>query len=122
MSGAGGGVAVSGAPGQAWDAGYLNPSDIPFGSDFYDLWYFDGTTSTKLGSAINGFSVGDDGNLYTFKDFTIHRIAPTTHASTVAALVGQVAAETNTALAILPGSTQAVVGTSDSRLKLVDLT
>ena len=116
------GISIDGGPGVTWAAGYLNPlQPLGFGTP-YDLWYWDGATSTQVASLITGFSVGDDGNLYVITGgWHIQRAVPPSLALEDVVPIGQAGSETNTSLCVLPGSTQAVVGTSDSRLKLVDL-
>jgi hypothetical protein len=106
---------VYGGPGVPWAGGHLIPSTMPGVAAAFDLYYFDGTTTTMLAMNVVGWSVGDDGDLYVMStNGRIDRAASGSPA-TFAPIV-QINGAKYRSLAILPGSTEAVIGTTDSTI------
>lgn len=106
---------VTGGPGLAWGSRFVVQAQVPLGRAPQQL-YCDGAPFGPANAV--GFDVGDDGALYILNVASIHRFVGNSETNSYPAGAG---GGDNSALAILPGCTQAVVGTSDSRLKLVDL-
>lgn len=111
-----------GGPGIPWRDGTVLPGTVRVGPNGASLYYFDGTAWTSLAGQVRGFDVGDDGALYFLVGSIVLRV-PATGAVTPTPIVkvGQSGSEANASLCVLPGSTQALVGTTNSRLKLIDL-
>lgn len=111
----------NGGPGVAWNDGYLIPQDVEIGRSAQSLAYFDGTSTTVIATGISGFSIGDDDALYVLHATGIRRAPATSPITfTVVGLVDGIAAE-KCAICILPGSTQAAIGRTDSRIEVVTL-
>lgn len=114
---------AEGAPGVIWRDGYVYPSYVRVGPDPVSLYYFDGATRTLIDGDVRGFAVADDGSLYFIE--STHRLravaatGPLT--ATTVGTVEQLGSEINCSLVVLPGREQALVGTSESRLKVVTL-
>lgn len=113
----------AGAPGTTWRDGYIYPDYTRIGAAAFALYYFDGATRTLLVSDAHGFSVADDDSLYFIDSTRRLRVIAATGSLTATSVgtVEQLGTETDCSLVILPGRAEALVGTSESRLKLVTL-
>lgn len=110
---------VYGGPGKPWDSGYVIPSLMP-GQGPCVLYFFDGTTTSEIATDVRGWDIGDDGTLCLLgPDGVVQRYASAA-ASPVAGV--QVAyPSTYCSLAVIPGSSRAIVGRADSRIAVVPL-
>jgi hypothetical protein len=110
---------VLGGPGAEWAGGMVIPSYLPGG--IFDLYFFDSTTTTLIASELRAWAIGDDDHLYVTQGDAITRTpAPATALSAATASLS--GAGGFRSLCILPGSTQALIGTADSYVLRIDLT
>lgn len=115
------GPKARGAPGVIWRDGYIYPDYTRIGSDPTSLYYFDGDTRTLLSADVCGYAVAADGSLYVLDSLRqLRRIAATGSLTpTTLGRVERIATERNCSLCIV--GDMAVVGTDQSRLKVVTL-
>lgn len=112
---------AGGAPGLVWRDGYIYPHLVRIGSDPVSLYYFDGSARTLLSGDVRGYSVADDGSLYLIDSLRRLRRIPATGSLSPTTLgsVEQLGSEVDCALCIV--GDVAVIGTDESRLKVVTL-